>query len=405
MTMTQDSTRTSLPTATLDQDRSGPAPAYEETSNRRQKVRVAGLDPNYWYAVEHDAHLKPGAVQEVKFWGESVALFRDSGGRLHAIEDRCAHRQLKLSIGIVKGDRLTCQYHGWEYNGCGELTAVPHDLFGKKMPTCKLRDYPVKVRYGLIWIFFGDIERADTTPMPEIPELEGNDRWECVPVDFTWKAHHSMIIDNVSDFTHEFLHRDYAPFTGAKLTKLETVGDQVLLSYDTKVGRGKISGRFIDRADVDMNSMQLGYQYPYQWSNTDDKIKHWCFVLPVDERTTRTFFLFYFASFVVPFTKVKLPKRLMRPFLEISNHLLVRPLLAQDGVAVEAEQLGFERHWREPVIDLNPAVNAFQALTVKKWDEYLAAQKAKKANKGLTRLGRKDASTDAALSETDGGAE
>src|SRR6185312_8017840 len=119
-------------------------------------------------------------------------------------------------------------------------------------------------------------------------------------------------------------HRDYAPFRNAKLTSLETVGDEVRLSYDTEVGRGKISQHFIDNDNTDMNSMKLGYQYPYQWSNTDEKIKHYCFVLPIDERTTRAFFLFYFDAFVVPFTKVKIPRRLTRPFLKISNRLLVR---------------------------------------------------------------------------------
>ena len=46
--------------------------------------------------------------------------------------------------------------------------------------------------------------------------------------------------------------------------------------------------------------MDLCYEYPYQWSNTGGKIKHWCFFLPIDARTTRVFFLFYFESFKIP---------------------------------------------------------------------------------------------------------
>lgn len=366
-------------------------PSFEASTNRRQKVRAAGLDPNYWYAVEHDHAIAREQVVEVVFWGMSVALWRDADGRLHAVENRCAHRQLPLTRGMVKGRRLVCEYHGWGYDGAGDLADVPHSLFGKKMPQCKLRTFPVRVRYGLVWIFFGDAERADSVAMPEIPELEGEKRWECVPVDFTWNAHHSMIIDNVSDFTHEFLHRKYKPFTGAKLTSLETVGDSVLLSYDTKVGGGKISGLFVDRKAIDTNAMKLGYEYPYQWSNTDDKIKHWCFVLPIDQRTTRTFFLFYFDHFKVPFTPFKIPHRLMRPFLRISNELLVKPLLAQDGVAVEAEQIGYERYWDAPIAEVNPAVNAFQALTVRKWEAYLAAERGKREQRDLVRLERQRA--------------
>jgi 4beta-methylsterol monooxygenase len=354
-------------------------PTFEEAKNKRQKVRAAGLDPNHWYAVEHNRALAKGQVIEVKFWGTSVALYRDDQGVVHAIENRCAHRQLKLSAGMVVGDKLVCGYHGWEYDGDGKLAKIPHDLFGHKMPACKLRSYAVRVRYGLIWVFFGAAERAKETRMPEIPELEGPDAWACVPVDFTWQAHHSMIIDNVSDFTHAFLHRKYQPFSNdSKLTRLESHDDRVSLSYDTKVGYGKISGLFVDRKRVDTNSMDLCYEYPYQWSNTDDQIKHWLFVLPIGPRTTRTFFLFYFKEFKVPGLPFHIPRRVMTPVLKVSNKLLIRPLLSQDLFAVEAEQEGWEKHYDEPIAELSPAVHAFQALTIKKWEEYLAREGKKK---------------------------
>ena len=322
--------------------------------------------------------------------------------RTCCVENRCAHRQLKLTTGHVRDCHVVCPYHGWTYDGEGRLVDIPHDLFGHKWPKFSVGTFPVRERYGLVWMFPGDPERADKVAMPEIPEIEGPNAWACVPVDFVWNCHHSMVIDNVSDFTHEYLHRKYAPFSQAVLTKLETVGDTVQLAYDTKVGRGKISGLFVDRQDIDTNAMELAYQYPYQWSNTDNKIKHWLFVLPIDEHTTRTFFLFYFDHFVVPFTKVKIPRRLMRPFLRISNALLVRPLLHQDKVAVEGEQDGWERHWDEPVVELSPAVNEFQKLTVRKWEEYLAREKAKKEERELVRIARRkrleeaDASSDGA---------
>lgn len=348
-------------------------PTFENAKNKRQKVRSAGLDPNHWYAVEHDRLLAKGQVIEARFWGDSVAVFRDDKGIIHAIEDRCAHRQLKLSGGTVVGDRLVCSYHGWEYSGEGALARIPHDLFGHKMPACKLKSYAVRVRYGLIWVFFGDAERAWSTPMPEIPELEGPDAWACVPLDFTWRAHHSMLIDNVSDFTHAHLHRKYQPFSNdSKLTRLETVGDKVHLSYDTKVGMGRISGLFVDRKRVDTSAMDLCYDYPYQWSDTDGQIKHWLSVLPIDERTTRAFFLFYFKEFKVPFAPLHIPRRVMEPMLKVSNRLLIAPLLRQDGAALEAEQQGWEKHFDEPIAELSPAVHAFQALTIRKWEEHLA---------------------------------
>lgn len=182
-----------------------------------------------------------------------------------------------------------------------------------------------------------------------------------------------MVVDNVSDFTHAWLHRSYRPFEeGAILTRCETIGDNVHLAYDTKVGRGRISGLFVDHKRIRTNHMKLCFQYPYQWSNTDDEIKHWLFVLPIDERTTRNFFLFYFKSLKIPLLPVRIPRFAMSAVLKISNRLLIGPLLDQDRFAVEAEQEGYERHWEARPIEFNPVVQAFQSVTVRKWREYLA---------------------------------
>jgi phenylpropionate dioxygenase-like ring-hydroxylating dioxygenase large terminal subunit len=337
------------------------------------------MDPSYWYAVEYDRTLKRGQVIEVRFWKRSIALYRDQQGELHAMEDRCAHRHLKLSIGTVEGCNLTCAYHGWQYDPSGRLSAVKHELFGKPMPRFQLRTYPVRVRYGLIWIFPGDPEMAAKRQIPDIPELEGPDAWPCEPIDFRWNAHHSMIIDNVSDFTHAYLHRRYRPFVDAKLTKLsvEEDRDRVVVAYKTTIGDGQLSKYFVNRSSVDVSDIELGYEYPYQWSNTDDMIKHWCFVLPEDERQSRVFFLFHFhpRSIKLPFVPVFFPRFLMGPILRIANAILVKPLLAEDGFACAAEQEGYERHYDEPIAELSPAVVAFQQLTVRKWEAHLAAER------------------------------
>lgn len=352
-----------------------PPPSFEEARNRRQKARSAGMHPDYWYPVEYDRAIKKGQVVEVKFWKTSIAVYRGMDGVLRAMENRCAHRQLKLSLGQVDGCNLTCAYHGWCYSGEGKVVHIPHDLFGKPMATFQVGTYPVKVRYGLVWIFPGDPALAEVRKIPDIPELEGPDRWACVPVDLTWQAHHSMILDNVSDFTHAYLHRKYRPFWDAKLTRCEAVGDRVYVSYQTPVGGGRISGLFVDRKATDTNHIDLCYEYPFQWSNTGGKIKHHCFVLPIDERTTRSFFLFYFDLVKVPFTRIQVPQRLMTWVLKVANRVLIKPLLAEDGMAVEAEQDGYETHHTAPVAELNPAVALFQQLTVRKWEEHLAKAK------------------------------
>lgn len=57
--------------------------------------------------------------------------------------------------------------------------------------------------------------------------------------------------------------------------------------------------------------------------------------------------------------------------LNASVPLLFKPLLAEDGVALEAEQIGYESHWNAPPIELNPIVPLLQKLTVQKWQDYV----------------------------------
>jgi len=351
----------------------GGPPDFAEARNLRQKARAAGLAPNHWYAVEWEKNLPAGKVREVVFWNTSIAVFRGRDGRVRAIANRCAHRQLKLTLGQVEGCELVCSYHGWTYDGDGKVVRISHDLFGRAFPKLKVPSYPVRLRYGLVWIFPGDAARAENTPMPEIPELEGEDAWARVALDFTWAAHHSMIVDNVSDFTHAHLHRKYRPFSDARLLRHALKDDRVELAYETKVGRGRISGLFVDHARLETNHMELCYQYPYQWSDTDGEIKHWLFLLPISERRTRAFFVFYFKALKVPFLPVALRGGTLQRILDVSKHGLIRPLLAQDGVAVEAEQEGYEQYWNTQFAELNPVVRAFQELTVRKWEEHLAA--------------------------------
>jgi hypothetical protein len=51
----------------------------------------------------------------------------------------------------------------------------------------------------------------------------------------------------------------------------------------------------------------------------------------------------------------------------------VRRLLGQDGFALEAEQKGWDRHFEQPIPDLNPIVAPVERLTIEKWEAYLAS--------------------------------
>jgi phenylpropionate dioxygenase-like ring-hydroxylating dioxygenase large terminal subunit len=341
----------------------------------RQRAFAAGFDPAYWYPVEYDQAVKPGQVIEVKSAFGSLALFRGHDGRLGAVENRCAHRQVKLSAGKVEDCRLTCPYHGWSYETDGRLSAIQHELFGKKHPSVRLRSYPIQVRYGLIWIFFGDPRLAEKRPLPSIPEIEGSDPWVSVPLDFLVRAHPTAIVNNVMDSTHvAALHRTFRTRTLliGKLTRCEAQGDRVLLSHEVRLDPGGLLQFLLNPLK---HSMQDScYEYPYLWVSVGGVYKLWNFMLPIDERTTRLFLLSCADRVKIPFTSHAAPTRLVQPALAIAKRFLVTPLFSEDVWSFEAEQEGHDSNPRAPSVDLHPAIRPSYQLTVRKWEEHLASR-------------------------------
>lgn len=348
---------------------------------RAQLVRRVGPSGDYWYAVESDAALRRGQIKEVRFWGESIALYRGDDGVVRAVENRCAHRQLALTSGVVEGPLIACQYHGWRYDGCGRCVNIDHELGKnrKRLPKIRIASYPVKVRYGLIWLFPGDPERAESVPLPDIPQLSGTHPWPVVPIEVTIKAHFSMIVENVCDFNHAYLHRRKQPFTQPVLREYARNGDTVEVVYDTSFTQSKIAKLLAEKKQLDQ--IKLWYQYPYQGSDIGGKYLHWLFMLPEDERTTRCFFLFLFGPIRVPGTNMYVPDVLKRPVLELANLFYIRPLLGEDKWALEAEQEGFDKHYDNPFYELNPIVPEFQVMTIEKWEEYQKSRDARQLTK------------------------
>lgn len=65
--------------------------------------------------------LREGGALPVVIEGRAVVVFR-SGGRCHAVSDRCPHNGLPLRDGCVKDGVVTCRWHGWQFDLVTGLT-------------------------------------------------------------------------------------------------------------------------------------------------------------------------------------------------------------------------------------------------------------------------------------------
>ena len=59
------------------------------------------------------------------------------GGRIHAYEDQCAHRGVKLSHGMLVGNALLCPAHHWQYDATTGK--------GVTQPLVQLKKFEIKV--------------------------------------------------------------------------------------------------------------------------------------------------------------------------------------------------------------------------------------------------------------------
>ncbi|ARK28584.1 nitrite reductase small subunit NirD [Halalkalibacter krulwichiae] len=60
--------------------------------------------------------LSVGIGKRVNVSGEEIALFKQKGGTVSAIQNSCPHKGGPLSEGIVSGEHVFCPLHDWKIN-------------------------------------------------------------------------------------------------------------------------------------------------------------------------------------------------------------------------------------------------------------------------------------------------
>ena len=136
-----------------------------DPKKKDQDLRKTGIHPDHWYPLAVSGDVKSGKAIGRTFAGEPIVLVRTTSGVVFALEDRCAHRQVPLSQGVVQGDTIQCCYHGWVYDNQGQCVNIPYVGKSENIPN-GVKQYPCREEYGLIFVFPGDAALADTAFFP-----------------------------------------------------------------------------------------------------------------------------------------------------------------------------------------------------------------------------------------------
>ncbi len=142
---------------------------------------------NAWYVAGWSRDFGE-ALSAIEITGQPLVMFREEGGTLRALEDRCPHRLLPLSKGKRIGDTIQCGYHGMTFDGTGQCVRVPGQENTPK--SAYVEAFPVEERHGIVWIWMGTPERADPAQIFDLSQFS----------DAGWHAHHGEALHIRSNY-------------------------------------------------------------------------------------------------------------------------------------------------------------------------------------------------------------
>jgi nitrite reductase/ring-hydroxylating ferredoxin subunit len=121
--------------------------------------------PGSWTPVALSPDLPPGVVVPARAEGTELAVWRSRSGRLAAWIDRCPHRGMRLSHGFVRGEALSCIYHGWSYGASGQCLRIPAHPDLLPPEAIRVPAFAAAEAGGVVWA----AREAPEAPPPAFP--------------------------------------------------------------------------------------------------------------------------------------------------------------------------------------------------------------------------------------------
>lgn len=155
---------------------------------------------------------------------EPLLLYRSTSGEPIAVLDVCPHKLAPMHIGQRDGDDVICGYHGLRFNRQGECVHNPHGN-GAIPPGAKLKSYPLVERHGVVWIWMGDLDRADPSQIPDFSNIDSPKR-KSIRGHHVVASNYMMMVENLMDLGHAlFLHSQTGGLRGMVLSDSKTANE------------------------------------------------------------------------------------------------------------------------------------------------------------------------------------
>ncbi len=271
-------------------------------------LRRVDAHPDHWYPLAWSDELKPGKALGKRFAGQPIALIRGKNGVVFALEDRCAHRQVPLHLGVVEGEQVKCHYHGWAYDKTGSCVDVPY--LGKERLPNGVRSYPCREVDGLVFVFPGDPALAESRLPTTLGSSQRKD-YKTRRLNREVACHYTFMHENLFDMNHQFMHRAQmgsikarcigrqhgehwaeVEYTFSRTAGRPSIGEQVIVDLVRKRGDKKADFSDHMRIRTDYPNQSLKVWVGREIKQSDDPVLDvWLAYTPLDheQRTNRTY--------------------------------------------------------------------------------------------------------------------
>ena len=110
---------------------------------------------------------EPGDYLTFDIAGVPVLLVRHDDGSVQGLLNTCRHRGARLLNGEGSvGKAFACPYHGWAYDRCGVLRALPGSEHFPEVDVddTRLLRFPTREQDGLVWLLLDPAARRQPEP-------------------------------------------------------------------------------------------------------------------------------------------------------------------------------------------------------------------------------------------------
>jgi vanillate O-demethylase monooxygenase subunit len=129
-----------------------------------------------------------------------VVLFRTAQGEVAALEDRCCHKDMPLSCGMLEDGGVRCGYHGLLFNAQGNCIEIPGQT--SIPPKARVLSYPLRERDQILWVWIGSTPDSQPTDEPPPYRFHVDPGYKFGGGVFYYGAPYQLIHDNLLDLSH-----------------------------------------------------------------------------------------------------------------------------------------------------------------------------------------------------------